>query len=110
MADDPDTGGGVLSPSDLCKWLESQSTEVLKAAELRIRDATEFVTRYATGEMTAREAMVRFNKYSLRWPDALPGVTMWPIDRETLQSTDEEILRRVDECIQDSHIKPSRGR
>jgi len=40
----------TLTPTDLRQWLNQEVRDVMKAAELRIKDATDFVTLYATGK------------------------------------------------------------
>ena len=86
-----DPGDDSLSPLDMQRWLERESADVLKAAELRLNDAKDFVARYVDRQGTREEMMQRFDKYNLRWPEALPGVT------NQSQLTDDEILRQIDE-------------
>ena len=72
-------------------WLRHEVLVVNKEAELRIRDATTFVTDYARGHIPAQEAQERFLAYGDRWGDALSGV-------QSIEGrTDDDILREMDD-------------
>lgn len=99
----------VLTPTEMRQWLQREVREVLKAAELRVKDATEIVTGYAVGDLTPQAAMDRFDLYNKRWSEPIPGV----VTAEGM--TDEEILHRRDVAAlgakwskAPSDIKPSR--
>lgn len=79
-------------PKGMQGWLEREIADIMRAAELRMKDATKFVNAYARGEITSEEAARRGYEYSNRWGDALPGVP-----RSTGLS-DEEIVRTIDEA------------
>jgi hypothetical protein len=79
------------SPKAMSSWLDQEIADIHKAAELRIRDATRFVTAYSRGDITPEETEQHNYAYSQRWGDVVPGVTR----TEGLQ--DEEILKRLDE-------------
>ena len=72
-------------------WLQRETADIKKAAELRTKDAEAFVNAYSKGEISAQEAEQHSYQYSKRWGDALPGV----LRSEGL--SDEDILRRLDE-------------
>jgi hypothetical protein len=80
-----------FTPNEMLLWLRDETNLVTKGAELRLRDATDFATKYATGKMTAEEAHQRWGAYTARWPDAIPGV------EDSRGKTDNEILQEVDE-------------
>lgn len=79
------------SPTEMEGWLQRETADIRKAAELRTKDAEAFVNAYSKGEISAQEAEQRSYQYSKRWGDALPGL----LRSEGL--SDEEILRRMDE-------------
>lgn len=79
------------SPKEMQGWLEREIADAAKAMELRVRDASRFVSAYGRGEISAEEAEKRSIEYSKRWGEALPGVG------RSQGMTDEEILARIDE-------------
>jgi hypothetical protein len=83
--------GTFPSPKGMSSWLEREITDIQKAAELRIKDATRFVNAYARGEISKDEAEEHSYAYSQRWGDVLPGVM------RTGGLKDEEILKTLDE-------------
>jgi ribulose kinase len=82
----------ILSPAEMREWLQREVTHVMKEAELRIADAADFVTAYATGKLSPQEASERMKRYDNRWGEA----TLLGIMSEQ-GMTNEEILRRLDE-------------
>jgi hypothetical protein len=79
-------------------WLDREITDIQKAAELRIREATGFVTAYALGEITAEDAARLSNKYDERWEAPLPGVF------RSRGLSDDEILAKIDEARSSGHV------
>jgi hypothetical protein len=73
------------------QWLQQEVRDVMKGAELRIKDATDFVTAYGVGAMSAEEASERLSRYTARWGDAIPG----GITTDEGQSN-ADILHRID--------------
>jgi len=82
------------SPKALREWLAQEVRDVTRASELRLRDATEFVTAYASGKLTPEEADERWWRYQDRWGEALPGVFF----SET--KTDEQIVETIDKSLE----------
>lgn len=81
----------ILSPAEMRDWLRQEVRDLTKALELRVQDATEFVTSYGLGELTPTEAMDRLMKYTQRWGDSpIPDV------QTTERMTNDEILHRID--------------
>jgi hypothetical protein len=81
-----------LSPHNLRQWLRQEKADLAKATELRLKDATEFVTAYGAGQITPQEADQRFREYNRRWYEALPGT------HATRSASDAEILAMIDEA------------
>jgi hypothetical protein len=79
-----------FSVPDMRAWLKEELRNVHKECELRTREATEFVTAYAAGELTPAEAHKRFEQYDERWGDPLAGVYASSF------RTDEEVLKAID--------------
>ena len=84
----------VQTPEDMRQWLQQELRDLTKATELRVKDATDFVTAYALGKITAEEAADRLSRYQYRWGDSpIPGVA-------TEENTpNDEILRRLDDGL-----------
>jgi hypothetical protein len=96
------------SPKEMQGWLDREIADITKAMDLRLKDATRFVTAYARGEISADEAAARAYEYSERWGDALPGVA------RSQGMSDEEILKRIDETrgkqgLLDKHVLSRRN-
>jgi hypothetical protein len=83
--------GETYSPQDLRDWLRQEIRDLTKATELRLKDATDFVTAYAVGEIDAEEAARRLNRYQSRWGDS-------PIRGQatTEEMSNDEILKQID--------------
>jgi hypothetical protein len=94
---------GTLSVGDMQEWLKDQIRDSAKAHELRIKDATGFVTAYAQGKLTPQEALDRLVQYDRRWGEALLGTTV----REG--ATDSDVLAEIDRA-RDESFKPQRFR
>jgi hypothetical protein len=103
MADESEVDTDEMTPAYMREWLESEVQEVMKAAHLRIKDATDFVTRFAAGELSAAEANERYRTYFFRWPEALPGVSPHP------EMSDEQIVERMDLVREESRRSRSCG-
>ena len=92
MVEEKNTKGGegeFPDPKGLQKWLHDEIAEVMKASELRIKEATGFVNAYALGEITREQAEQKCYEYSERWGEALNGV--WSIRGQS----DEQILDKI---------------
>ena len=85
-----DQPADILSVEDVKHFLDWETTAVMKAAELRLRELQGLVAAYATGEVTPSQAMERFDQYQDRWGEALPGV--WQVRGVA----DETILATID--------------
>jgi len=81
----------TITPADLRQWLGREIAQVMKEAELRVKDATDFVTGYATGKISEKEASERMAQYDRRWGESALIAAM---THEGM--TDEEILRGLD--------------
>jgi len=100
-----ESGDYSLTPDEMRDWLLQEVRDLTKAVDLRMRDATEFVTAYAVGKITQAEAMDRMSRYELRWGDSpIPGVTT------NSKMADEEILRLIDEKWASRLRGPTLGR
>jgi hypothetical protein len=79
-----------MSPEELKRWLEEEIRDSAKAHELRVKDATEFVTAYASGRISPEQAEEHLRRYDRRWGEALYGATVGK------NSSDESILQAID--------------
>jgi hypothetical protein len=83
-----------LTPEDMVGWLQQEIRDLSKATELRIKDATDFVTAYALGRITEEEMHNRRMAYLYRWgEDPIPGVVV----QEGM--TNEEVIKRLDAAL-----------
>jgi hypothetical protein len=90
MAESDDT---TLTPGEMCAWLAQEVGDLTRALELRMRDATDFVTAYTLGKITATEAMGRYRSYYSRWDEPIPGIA------SDKSMTDDDIIRRLDQEV-----------
>jgi len=63
--------GDTISAKDMRQWLQEEVRRVMKVAELQVRDATDFVTAYSSGELSAEQAMGRMMQYDTRWGEGV---------------------------------------
>jgi len=89
---------GLLSPQDLQVWLAQEVRDSAKAHELRTKEATDFVTRYASGKLSAEGAAEALYRHDQRWGEALFGATATPglSDDEIVQSIDRARKKMLD--------------
>jgi len=80
-----------LSAREMREWLLQEIRDSMKACELRVREATAFVTAYAVGELSPEQAMERLNKYEDRWGEALCGT------KAASHMTDDQIVGQIDQ-------------
>jgi hypothetical protein len=81
-----------LTPEDMQHWLQQEIADSAKALELRIKEATGFVTAYASGKITPEEADEKHWRYQHRWGEALPGTHVAP------GSGDDQIMASIDKA------------
>ena len=90
-----------LSADDMRGWLEREITDIDKAKELRVKEATGFVEAYAQGEIAQDEMERRMYEYSCRWGEPLPGVP------RSEGMSDDQILARINKTrISQGELEP----
>lgn len=82
----------TLSPEELTVWLKQEIRDSDKAHELRVKEATGFVTAYASGKLSPEEAADCLYRYDKRWGEALFGASASP------GLSDEAILSTIDKA------------
>jgi hypothetical protein len=87
---EPNEESEHLSVADMQDWLRQEIMDATKAAELRLKQASELVIAYAKGELSPAETSERLFDYDQRWGSALRGATA------AAHLTDEQILKRID--------------
>jgi len=85
---------GSLTPQDMVHWLEGEIRDISKEAELRIQEATDFVTAYAMGKLSEKQMNLRRSIYLSRWGETNLGGLF-----TTNKMSNEEILRRLDKSL-----------
>jgi hypothetical protein len=86
----------LMTTEEFQGWLKQEIRDSAKAHELRIKDATAFVTAYTEGKLTAEEAQEHLYRYDRRWGEALFGTTVWE------GTTDSDILTAIDRSRHES--------
>jgi len=79
-----------LSPENLRQWLEAERKNLAKELELRLREASEFVTAYGLNQLTPKEADERYFRYQKRWGFPLCGLNAADY------STDARLIGAID--------------
>ena len=75
MADNPTpTNADTVSVEEMKTYLKDEIREVRRAADLRIREFTDFTNAYAAGELTPEQAMDKFHRHMDKWGDSFPGL------------------------------------
>jgi hypothetical protein len=82
----------ALTPEEFRGWLSQEIRDSSKAHELRVKEATEFVTAYTSGDISPEEAMKRLRNYDQRWGEALYGAMATP------EVSDEQIISAIDQA------------
>jgi hypothetical protein len=70
--------------------LDNEIFALSKAMDLRLRELTSMVTAYTAGELTPEQMNERYQRYTRRWDEALPGII------NARGMTDEEIIAGID--------------
>jgi len=89
-------GADFLTSQEMQEWLSQEVKDSAKAHELRVKEATAFVTAFANAEISPEEAMRRRLAYDQRWGDALFGATA------AKGVSDEAILSSIDAAREQS--------
>jgi hypothetical protein len=88
---------------ELVEWYTHEVEDITRAAQLRIKDATAFVSACANREISLEEAAEQWNAYGSRWgSDTFPG----GVDL-VRGMTDEEILEAMKKA-KDEKLRHSR--
>jgi len=97
----------VISAKDMRAALDKEVRTVMKAAELRIREFTQFTQAYTAGEITPADATEKYMHHMDKWGDALPGVA-----RAAQNLTDEEITADMERAMRpnSSHLQTHKRR
>jgi phage-related minor tail protein len=94
-----DTESDFPSPEGMQKWLDREVEDIMKAAELRIKDAAQLVNRYSIGEISREEAAQITYEYNEMWGDALPGML------RSAGASNESIRRSVADARDPDFVK-----
>jgi hypothetical protein len=84
----------TVSVKEMRSALEEETRAVMKAADLRIRELTQIVHAYASGELAPTDATGQFMKHLDKWGDPIPGVV-----RVIQYATDEEIMADMNKAF-----------
>jgi hypothetical protein len=104
---DNDKQEETISVRDMRSALDRETREVMKAAELRIREFSRFTQAYTAEEISPADATNAYMTHMDKWGDALPGVT-----RSINKLSDEEITADMNKAIQShtSRVKTEKYR
>lgn len=102
MADSKDE---KLTPEDVRQWQQQEVFEVMRAAELRVKEATDLAMQYATRKITPDEVLQRMNDYDTRWsPAMVAGINETMNNAEILRAQD---IGRSEEAQSESKWRDS---
>lgn len=90
----------TLTPAQMHGWLKEEIRDAAKAFELRVKEATAFVTAYALGELSPAEARQHMVAYDQRWGEALFGASA------NQGTNDDAIIAAIDRARQDEAAAP----
>ncbi len=91
----------TYTPDDMRSWLQRETSQVLKEAELRVKDATDFVMKFTASKISEKQLSERMSQYEKRWREARLIAAM---PSENL--TNEQILRNLDKDLAEPEQKP----
>jgi hypothetical protein len=89
----------TMSVKDMQEWLQEQIRDSERAHELRIKEASGFVSEYAQGKLTHEQAIERMKQYDLRWGAPLFGASAAP------GISDEEIVQTMDQLQREHNAR-----
>lgn len=100
MAEDE---SNTITPTEMAGWFKDEVRLVSKTSELQLKEASDFVTAYLTGKISAEAAMDRKVSYEQRWGQskliaAMPDET----------TPNDEILRRYDAELREDEMRRTR--
>lgn len=77
---------------ELMEWHTNEVEEVLRAAQLRLRDSARIIDDYRQGKIDFSEAQERVLNHDTKWGERFPG----GIDGTTRGRSDEEINSAIE--------------
>lgn len=104
----PEMPEDSLSVKDMKNILADRTREILKAADLRIRELTDLTVAYAAGEMTPKEASEAYCRHEDKWGEILPGVV-----QDIRSMSDKDIVTEMNKSFagdREKGLKPYTGR
>jgi hypothetical protein len=90
----PEVPEDTISVGDTQNMLADRTREILKAADLRIRELTDLTIAYTAGKMTPREASEAYYRHEDKWGEVLPGVAS-----DIRGMSDKEIVAEMDKSF-----------
>lgn len=88
---------------ELLEWHTNEVEEVMRAAQLRLRDSAKVIEDHTRGNISFEEAQKRVMAHDMKWGEIFPG----GIDGDTRGKSDEEINSAIEEARQ-ARIKRER--
>lgn len=62
---------GYLTQADLEEWIKRETAAVEEEYRLRVKEATDLVSQFLSGQISQEEANDRYWRYQQRWGDPL---------------------------------------
>ena len=90
-----DSEQDVISPADMRTTLDKEIHDVMRAANLRIREFSKLTQAYTAGELSPAEATAAYITHMDKWGDVFPTIS-----RATSKMSDEEIMAELDRTTQ----------
>lgn len=104
MTNEKEKWDGYLTPDDMREWLERERKALARGFDLRLREATAFVTRYANGEIEKGEAEELYNQHRKRWGPPIPFLEA----SESELLSDSEISDEIDKGLERQRLAARR--
>jgi hypothetical protein len=91
---------------ELLDWHTNEVEEVMRAAQLRLRDSAKIIEEYRRSTIGFDEAAERVMAHSMKWGEIFPG----GIDGNTRGKSDEEIHSAIEKAKLDKEARAREGR
>jgi hypothetical protein len=91
---------------ELLEWHTNEVEEVMRAAQLRLRDSANIIEDYRLSKIDFDEAAERVTAHDMKWGEIFPG----GIDGNTRGKSGEEINRAIEKAKLDKRTRETEGR
>ena len=100
-----DPEADVISLADMRSTLDKEIHDVMRAANLRIREFSKLTQAYTAGELSPTEATAAYIAHMDKFGDVFPTIS-----RATSKMSDEEIMAELDRTTQSHSSRVQAGK